>query len=92
MNLKQTIVFTGLYLLAGISAATPKDDVSNLLVKSKPAVVTFSDGRSTWTGQKPRPGFATRAGTFEDRTDLQTVSDGLQAPSRFVILTTLAFY
>jgi hypothetical protein len=51
MNIKQTIVFTGLYIIVGITAATPKNDVSNLLVKSKPAVVTFSDGRSTWTGQ-----------------------------------------
>ena len=51
MNIKQTLAFTGLYLLAGISAASTKDDVSKLLVKSKPAAVTFSDGHSAWTGQ-----------------------------------------
>jgi hypothetical protein len=51
MNIKQTIAFTGLCLLVEITAASPKNDVSNLLVKSKPAVVTFSDGSSSWTGQ-----------------------------------------
>ena len=31
--------------------AAPKDEVANLLVNSKPAVVTFSDGQNTWSGQ-----------------------------------------
>jgi hypothetical protein len=51
MNTRQILAFVGLYLLAGITIASPKDDVSRLLIKSKPAVVTFSDGSSTWTGQ-----------------------------------------
>ncbi|MGZ3940049.1 MAG: glycoside hydrolase family 75 protein [Flavisolibacter sp.] len=51
MNIKKTLAFAGLYLLVGIAVASPKDDMFRLLVKSKPAVVIFSDGSRTWTGQ-----------------------------------------
>lgn len=51
MNIKQILAFVGLCLLVGIAVASPKDDVSRLLNKSKSAAVTFSDGSGKWTGQ-----------------------------------------
>lgn len=51
MNIKKSLTIAALCLPSAIAAASPQDDVSRLLVRSKPAAVTFSDGGSAWTGQ-----------------------------------------
>src|SRR5688500_16844846 len=51
--------FIGINLLVGLSLlcfsmvahGSPQEDVAGLLQKAQPAVVTFSDGTTRWTGQ-----------------------------------------